>query len=535
MTVRNVNGARCGAAYDRLTWLAVTIGAVLRTMQYARGASVWVDEAAIARVIVGGSFASFVHPLPFVQVAPPLFLVLERLCVALFGPGERALRLLPFVCSLLALPMVVRIARRLLPPSTAWISVLMFSIGAPFVFFGSDLKPYSGDVLAGLIAADVVTAVDELDVRSGGRIAALGLLAWVSHAAILMLAGIGVALAVVHARTGARARRALVAIAIAWAVMAGPAVYLAVRNVTPATSAYLHRFWIEAFPPLRPKLAAYWAWDTASSLIGNPSSHDPLDGALHYSAWWIVGALSLAGVVRLTRTAPNATLLMFAPAVATLAAAAAHAYPFTGRFVVFVLPPVLVAVGAGIAACGRAAGSRFGTVVATATVIVVCLVAAARTLPPQLQEDITPIMTHLRGRPSTEPIYVYYGAGQAFLFYAPQFGLDAARYKVGKCARGRLRQTFDELDGLRGARSASVVFSHVMDQDEHARTLEYLGSAGHELGAVFGSGRNAASAHLYDFTDTARWDRARRMVRPTPDAPERWWECDGPISAVATR
>src|SRR6185503_6064907 len=117
---------------------------------------------------------------------PPLFLWGERASFLLFGHNELALRLLPFLAGVAALIVFARLSRLLLPSPAALLSMWMFSVAVPFVFFSSDLKPYSVDVLASLIAVTVAWECgggNRRD-RDAWLIGSLGALAWVSHATI---------------------------------------------------------------------------------------------------------------------------------------------------------------------------------------------------------------------------------------------------------------------------------------------------------------------------------------------------------------
>src|SRR5262245_18431479 len=79
------------------TWLAPAIlcalGAALRLWQYGAGASLWADEANLALNIVERPLNRLLGPLDYRQVAPPLWQLLQKAAVTLFGDGEYALRL----------------------------------------------------------------------------------------------------------------------------------------------------------------------------------------------------------------------------------------------------------------------------------------------------------------------------------------------------------------------------------------------------------------------------------------------------------
>src|SRR5262245_8490097 len=95
------------------------LGAALRLWQYAADASLWADEANLVLNIIERPLGRLLGPLDYRQVAPPGWLLLERTAVTVFGQGEQALRLVPLLGSLAALPLAWQVARRILPGGPA--------------------------------------------------------------------------------------------------------------------------------------------------------------------------------------------------------------------------------------------------------------------------------------------------------------------------------------------------------------------------------------------------------------------------------
>src|ERR1700722_15165595 len=95
-------------------WSVIALGAGLRLWQYLGHASQWVDELGLSRSIVELPLSRLlVGPLPFGQVAPPGFLVVEKAMAAIAGADDFALRFLPLAASLVALLLMLRLASRL--------------------------------------------------------------------------------------------------------------------------------------------------------------------------------------------------------------------------------------------------------------------------------------------------------------------------------------------------------------------------------------------------------------------------------------
>ena len=98
-----------------LVGLLLALGAVLRAWQWSTARSLWVDELWIAQNVRDRGVGELLFkPLDHLQMAPPGFLASVDLSTSLFGLGDRALRLTPFLMALLALFLLWRVGRRFL-------------------------------------------------------------------------------------------------------------------------------------------------------------------------------------------------------------------------------------------------------------------------------------------------------------------------------------------------------------------------------------------------------------------------------------
>src|SRR5262245_54439483 len=128
------------------------LGAGLRTVQYLARTSFWFDELAVVLNVDQRSAADLLgRPLDDQQLAPLGFLAALEAASGVLGVGELGLRLVPWLCALAGLVLAWRVARRLL---NGWATVgllLLFAVSPALTWYGSDVKPYSGDVAASLL------------------------------------------------------------------------------------------------------------------------------------------------------------------------------------------------------------------------------------------------------------------------------------------------------------------------------------------------------------------------------------------------
>jgi len=364
------------------------------------------------------------------------------------------------------------------------------------------------------------------------RLGLLGVLAWFSHIVPFVLAGTGIALALFALGRGRIRVPHLATVALIWAVVAGPAVALALHNVVPDAAAYLRRYWAEAFMPHAPRPAARWMWDTLLDVLGRPGSWE-LNGALHYGMPLLFVPLLLLGAWWLWRHHREAGLVLLMPGVVALAASWASLYPFAGRFVLFLLPAVLLTIAAGIVQATRLTRSRWVGVLLAVFVCAASARAAVRTPPPQRPEDLRPVLeTIARSRQPGDATYVYYGARQAFLYYRTLAGFESGTYVLGRCSRGHADWMIREVDQLRPSGRVWIVASHSTNQaQEMSSLITHLRATGRELDHVLPPDGDDAEAYLFALNpSTASVGTGSDVF---PGAPS--WECAGPAGERAAR
>ena len=184
------------------------------------------------------------------------------------GEGERALRLVPFLGSLVTLPLCWHVARRVLPAGVGPpLTLGLVAIGLPFIFYAAQVKPYATDVAVALGLLALALAVRR-DGAGEGRMLRLGLAGaiapWLSYPAMLAEAGLLAALAATAILAHERGRlRSLAPVALVCAVSAAGAIVWARGTVTPDDVLYMQRFWAYWLMPLPPRGLLDLGWPVA--------------------------------------------------------------------------------------------------------------------------------------------------------------------------------------------------------------------------------------------------------------------------------
>lgn len=327
-------------------------GSALRVLPFLLDRSLWLDEAKLALNVLDRTATELFRPLQYDQAAPVGFLLLEKLAVRAFGEGERALRLAPLLAGLGSLGLVYAVARRWLSHAEALLALALFALSQPLVYYATEVKQYSTDVLVAL--ALLWAAARAFDARplARGTLVAVGVIGvWLSHPAVFVAAGVGLTLVLTAWRRGERLRAALfAAVSAAWAASFLVHYTLVLSRADP--KGFLARFWSEGFPPLPPRSLAdlLWPVHVFFGFFTDPAG-------LRFAG--LAATAFTLGCWRWWRTDPRVLALLVSPGLFTLLASLLRRYPFPtsssidsyplpGRLVLFLVPGALILVASGI-------------------------------------------------------------------------------------------------------------------------------------------------------------------------------------------
>ncbi len=133
---------------DLIFWVIFLVGFILRLRRYLQDRGLMHDDAQLASNIFSRSFSQLLRPLNIGdQAAPVGFLILQKTSTTIFGHGELALRLVPFLASVVVLPIFFVAVRRLASPAIALMGLGWMALAEPLVRYSSEAKQYSTDVL----------------------------------------------------------------------------------------------------------------------------------------------------------------------------------------------------------------------------------------------------------------------------------------------------------------------------------------------------------------------------------------------------
>jgi len=474
---------------DLIFWVIFLVGFLLRLRRYLQDRGLMHDDAQLASNIFSRSFSQLVRPLNIGdQAAPVGFLILQKTSTMLFGHGELALRLVPFLASVVVLPIFFIAVRKLASPAIALMALGWMALAEPLVRYSSEAKQYSTDVLWATVMLALAANADAIGAMA--ILTAVGaVLLWFSHPLLFVLGGIGITLLVQSLRAGKYKRAGKVTIMGATWLASFAANYLLISRYYVSNN-FLLAYWQDqkAFAPL-PR-----SWDT---LLWYPRTiidlfHYPLgilpSGVSTGLVYVLAGrgieftavVMLLAGCGLMARRSPRALGFVIFTLALTLAASGLQRYPFAERLTLFFAPLMILPLA-------FAAGPRPAKIAAIPCAILFIFpvyIEAKYLIHPEIRYDARPAINYVKA--NWEPgdtIYLHWGSdvlGNYYLSAAPQLNLPAGDLIDGAFdpnVKTRPQTLAGDLLKVQGRPRVWVVFSMGAAGDEQAieQTLDQRG------------------------------------------------------------
>jgi hypothetical protein len=516
---------------------------MLRLWQWWLGTSFFMDELAVLHNLTTRPLGQLVGvPLAEAQVAPPLFLLVEKACLVAFGKSELGLRLPALLSSLVALLLMWSVARRVLDEPLVPLALLTFAVGFTFVYYSNQVKQYAGDVAVSLLVLRLAlglrdTAVPPLRFWVAAALAGL-VLPFYSQASVMVFGGCGAVLVLLAFLDLGRPRFwATVAVVGSWAVSSGLSLVVAQAALLPETKAFMHHFWREGLLPLNVHLPVAVAGEMAERWANGL-------GWPHPTSIWVV--FTVAGIALLGWRRREVALLLLAPWATSLLASVLQQFPLRQRLMDFLVPTLILFVFVAfqeVVRWARRRSQQLGMATLGLCAVPVLYSTTRHNLPPYCTEDAKTLYEQLaQVRRPNEPVYAYYGAGQYLRWYGAQYGLTPATYRLGHCYRHlpvAPRDYLKEVDAFRGRRVwLLMIHFDPYEAKDLTMYLDSIGRRGTRLSVPSrlpdeAVGYRVAYAQLYDLTDAKRAARFSAATFPLPAYPslpaaEICWSCYGP-------
>lgn len=453
-------------------WSIFFLGVILRLRQYLTNRSLWVDEASLALNIIERSFSSLTLPLDYDQGAPVGFLFIQKILVLIFGNSEYVLRLFPLISGVLALYLIFRVAKDYFG-DFAVLPVFLFAISVPMIYYSSELKQYSTDVMISLLLIYLAF----LCLKEGGNtrtFTVLGIVGAISvllsHPSAFTLFVIGLLLFIDKYLQKDYVRfRWLIGIGAFWVAVFLGTYLISLRYLIGNEN--LQDYWRNSYAPFPPWEHIDWYRNVFVYLL----PHRFPERYLTFGALLLV----FVGMLSLFLRNYKMAVIFIAPFVVAFIASGLNRYPMSGRFLYFWLPSFLLLMGEGLWRLYNVLSkynnsAAWGVYGVTTLILLWVPIQSANTnfLKPQMGEDIKPVLAYVRDHLQVgDIVYVHNGSVTPFLYYEPLYRLEMAETFVAKKSWNIKRFTVD-VEDFKGGERIWFVFSHVVSCDCEGITRE---------------------------------------------------------------
>lgn len=457
------------------------------------------DEAMLSVNVIERSFSGLLKPLEYGQVAPILFLLIEKAFTLVLGKSEFGLRFFPLLCSIASLPLFYYLVLSLTSNKhIALVALCLFGFTSRFVYFSSEVKQYAIDLFV-LLAIYTAVFINNnwLNKHRDVILSVAGALAvFLSNIAVIPLFITGVWMIYQSFREKKIHRLTPL---VVWGVCFGINYFLFIYN-HPYRQAML-AFWQSAFMPLN-NLHAFGTWvllkcsQVFSDLLPVPG-WERLFGltiSLYVSGivYWLINKRFLVVYVCVT------------PVLLHLLLSGLKLYPFELRLILYQLPLYLFMVASGLYALPSFVLKKKVLLYTALSAFIVAYAVPLHNDYPCKREEIKPVLRNINQHIQPEqPVYVYYGSQAVFRYYTDigvaRFGNAPIIY--GAKHRNNENAYLNELKNVKGP--VWLLFSHIYpmndnEGDEAKFILRRLKQQGHVLKEFHGYD---ASAYLFEFNN----------------------------------
>ena len=136
---------------SRIAWTFIALGILIRGIRYLLNFPLWPDEAYLAHNYLDRGYLDLLRALDYSQVAPLLYLWVQKAIVSICGFSEYSLRLYVFLGSIASLLLFRDLAGRLLQGVARLMAIATFAVAYPLIRYSAEAKPYGSDMLVALV------------------------------------------------------------------------------------------------------------------------------------------------------------------------------------------------------------------------------------------------------------------------------------------------------------------------------------------------------------------------------------------------
>jgi hypothetical protein len=279
----------------------------------------------LALNLVNRSFIDLLKPLSFNQGAPLGFLLAQKVVISILGSKDYILRLIPLTAGLVSILLMYLVSKKIGRHLSIILSLGLVALSQNLIYYSSELKQYSTDVLATLVLLLFCLKCLETKVKLTS-IVVLGIVSsltiWFSHPSVFICAGIFLTLGLDFALNGDTNRLFwLLGVGVVWGICIGFIYIINLRYL--ASNNFLLNFWNGGFAPLPPWSNIGWYKISMINMLKDPAT---------LPANLITVGLLIIGIFSFSLRRWQLMMILLAPFLFLLITSALGKYPFSFLF-----------------------------------------------------------------------------------------------------------------------------------------------------------------------------------------------------------
>ncbi|MGB0931975.1 MAG: glycosyltransferase family 39 protein [Chitinophagales bacterium] len=470
--------------FEGILLCLICLGVILAILNFLYNRSLWIDEARVALNIVNRSYAELLKPLSLNQVAPIGFLFIEKFFANLFGNHDWTMRIFPLLSFLISIPLFFKLSFKLTQSKHfALLACAIFSLSMHMMFYSSEVKQYSTDVLISVIV--VLSSLSFLESKNKAAIAGytlMGMLVvWFSNVAVIMLFTMGLySLYEIHIVKKEKNFKVIIPLFF-WCVSF--VVYYALFIHGHPIKAFMLEFWSNAKAFLPANILSLEFYGELLKKL------EKFLGLLSLGGLWILASIVIiVGIVSKSKHKKILFIALF-PLLVHLILTYFKLYPFHKRLILYMLPFIVLLYVNGLFAVFEYFKQKKANLPILVLLIplLINLFPLATKLPIE-KEEIKKSMEYVNENITpTDNIYLYYDSQPAFNFYKEKYPAIARNTSIAYGTENRKNWAAYDPEILRIEGNTWMIFSHIYAKKneeglkEDAYMLGFLKKKGYKV------------------------------------------------------
>lgn len=331
---------------DVIIFFTICFGVFLACKQFVYNRDMWTDEVLLGVNIVNRNPLELLRPLDHFQVAPILFLQIEKLFSQLTSDTDMGLRIFPLTAFLVSIYLIYKVLIKIHANKYAVIvGLALFGFNSTLIYYSSEVKQYMIDVLAVSLIYFLLLK-DYTNVQR--KFIYLGVFGTVciflTNVAPIILFTAGTFLVFHHDLMNARIRTNLMAVFAAWTVAFGIYFYSFIWH-HPAAEAMLN-YWssLDVFIPKNPLSKPFHTFLLNKWFMVRRNLFQFGD-----QGFILLNILAVAGILSLLlRRKIGYLILTCLPVILHIFLSAFRIYPLDVRLILYMCPVFIILFSFGV-------------------------------------------------------------------------------------------------------------------------------------------------------------------------------------------